>query len=89
MGTIPAALVPEIFEPLLSREKRNIDARGLGLGLFISREIVEAHGGTICVHSDPERGTTFTVALPRTDAHASGGPESIIIARADGGAGGR
>jgi PAS domain S-box-containing protein len=38
---------------------------GLGLGLYISREIVEAHGGTIRVDSQPGSGTTFTVDLPR------------------------
>jgi len=39
---------------------------GLGLGLFIVREIVEAHGGTIRVESAPGAGATFTVDLPRS-----------------------
>ena len=38
---------------------------GLGLGLYISREIVAAHGGTIHLDSRPGSGTTFTVELPR------------------------
>ena len=38
---------------------------GLGLGLYIAREIVDAHGGRIEVESARERGTTFTVHLPR------------------------
>jgi PAS domain S-box-containing protein len=38
---------------------------GLGLGLYIARQIVEAHSGTICVESVPREGTTFTVELPR------------------------
>jgi signal transduction histidine kinase len=39
--------------------------RGLGLGLYIARQIVEAHGGRILVHSSPGSGSRFTVELPR------------------------
>jgi len=39
---------------------------GLGLGLYIAREIIEAHGGTIQLASEPGAGTSFTVELPRT-----------------------
>ncbi len=38
---------------------------GMGLGLFITRHIVEAHGGTISVSSAPGQGATFVIALPR------------------------
>jgi signal transduction histidine kinase len=37
---------------------------GLGLGLFISRKILEAHGGSICAESQLGQGTTFTIDLP-------------------------
>ncbi|GEN10359.1 Signal transduction histidine kinase [Myxococcus fulvus] len=40
-------------------------ADGLGLGLFIAREIVIAHGGTLSVESEPGQGATFHVTLPR------------------------
>jgi signal transduction histidine kinase len=40
---------------------------GLGLGLFISNEIVRAHGGGIVVDTDPETGTRFTITLPRNE----------------------
>jgi signal transduction histidine kinase len=42
---------------------------GTGLGLYIARAIVEAHGGSIAVHSEPGEGTSFCVDLP-TGAHA-------------------
>lgn len=38
---------------------------GLGVGLFVVREIVRAHGGSVTLDSAPGRGTTFTVSLPR------------------------
>ena len=38
---------------------------GLGLGLYITRQVVEAHGGTISVSSKPSEGAVFVVNLPR------------------------
>ena len=45
---------------------RSVD--GLGLGLFITQQLVEAHGGSISVHSEPGRGSVFSLDLP----HAGG-----------------
>jgi len=58
---IPAAALDRIFEPFRSESRT---AGHLGLGLYIAREIVRAHGGTIAACSGRE-GTVFSVALPR------------------------
>lgn len=56
---IPAAILERVFEPFYTTKKK-----GLGLGLFTSRSIIERHGGIIEVHSRPGQGTTFVVWLP-------------------------
>lgn len=64
IGISPEDL-PRIFERFYQVDKTRGPQRGTGLGLAITREIVEAHGGIIKVHSDGiNRGTTFTVWLP-------------------------
>jgi signal transduction histidine kinase/DNA-binding NarL/FixJ family response regulator len=67
---IPEALRSKLFDPFRRGERvsRETKTAGLGLGLYISRELVVAHGGDIAVHSDAERGTTFRVTLPLTSA---------------------
>jgi len=60
-----------IFDPLTRArpdEKNERGSRNLGLGLFIAREAVQAHGGTIQVSSSEEKGTTFTAQFPRSRA---------------------
>jgi signal transduction histidine kinase len=66
--TIPAEVIPTLFDPYRQgpQDGRRVGARGLGLGLFIARQIAEAHGGEISAESTPERGTTFRVRLPRS-----------------------
>ena len=62
---ISAEFLPTIFEAFRRRTGEN-PSQGLGLGLFIARQIVEAHGGSIRVDSlAPARTTTVTVRLPR------------------------
>jgi two-component system sensor histidine kinase VicK len=53
--------VPHLFDRFYRASDRS---PGLGLGLYISRILVEAHGGRIWVESQPGQGSTFTIALP-------------------------
>jgi len=62
---IPAELLRVIFDPFRRTTARGELAKGLGLGLFISQQIVLAHGGDIDVRSTEQEGTTFTVSLAR------------------------
>lgn len=63
---IPSELLPRIFEPL-QRGDTTFDpaSRSVGLGLYIVKKLVEAHGGSVQVVSSAPKGTTFTVRLPR------------------------
>jgi signal transduction histidine kinase len=72
-GTIPAELLPEVFEPMMGKLRDLRKSRGLGLGLYITKEIVRAHGGGISVSSENANGTTFTVTLPREPVGATHG----------------
>jgi signal transduction histidine kinase len=66
---IAPELLAVMFEPFCRGSAlRDSRARGLGLGLYIVREIVNAHGGAITVESTLERGTAFTIRLPRASA---------------------
>ena len=58
---LPAQLDGTMFTPFVTTK-----AQGLGIGLTITRTIVEAHGGTIDARDNPEGGATFTVTLPRS-----------------------
>jgi PAS domain S-box-containing protein len=63
-GSIPAEVLPRIFEPFRSGRHHGARGQGLGLGLFIARAIVIAHGGGIEVESE-NGATTFRMILPR------------------------
>jgi signal transduction histidine kinase len=64
---IPAERLPHIFDPFVrGREgSRSSPRSGLGLGLYITHEIVKAHGGTVQVRSTEAEGTCFWLNLPR------------------------
>lgn len=55
---------PGDLEQVFDRFHKGSTSRGSGLGLTISRDLVEAHGGTISVESEPDAGTRATVSLP-------------------------
>jgi two-component system, LuxR family, sensor kinase FixL len=60
---IDPAVLPTIFDSFVSTKQQ-----GMGVGLAISRTIIEAHGGRIGVESAPGRGTTFRLTLPLAEA---------------------
>ena len=69
---IPPGALASIFEPLIqgpgpgTPESDERSKTSLGLGLYIVREIVQGHDGTVTVQSAAETGTVFTIRLPRT-----------------------
>lgn len=66
-GALPSELLPVLFEPFRAgvRSASGSSPQGLGLGLYISRQIALAHGGELTVETSAEQGTTFVVRLPR------------------------
>jgi signal transduction histidine kinase len=62
---IPAEHLPRLFDPFFTAKEG-----GTGLGLALAKKIVDAHGGSIEVESEPARGATFLVTLPKRRASA-------------------
>jgi signal transduction histidine kinase len=69
---IPADELPRIFDRLFRGDTSRTE-RGLGLGLSLVKAVVEAHGGTVDVVSEPGRGSVFTVSLPTPPPSGSDG----------------
>ncbi|MBX5482938.1 MAG: GAF domain-containing sensor histidine kinase [Myxococcaceae bacterium] len=86
-AVIPESLRPALFEPFRRGPHHELERsqRGLGLGLFIVRQIAVSHGGTVEVTSSEQEGTRFTVALPRRDPLRASGPAGQAGMRPGGG----
>ena len=69
---IPQQFQPALFNPFRMGERLNRSPAGLGLGLYISNEVIQRHGGQIEVRSTAVEGTTFRVVLPREAVDNSG-----------------
>jgi signal transduction histidine kinase len=86
--TIDVDKVQTIFDPMVRiaansnvSEKDFAERTSLGIGLYIAREIVKAHGGDIMVSSNNSDGTTFSVIMPRLPAGFSGEDSSLASMR--------
>ena len=71
---IPKDAIGGIFEAMIRGETDDSASTNLGLGLYITKEIVSAHGGTIRVTSSERDGTTFIALFPR-------GADAVIVAQ--------
>jgi signal transduction histidine kinase len=60
---IPVGVMARMFEPYY-RPASSAPGGGLGLGLYICKQIADAHGGTLTVTSNDKDGTTFTACIP-------------------------
>ncbi|HEY1553305.1 MAG TPA: ATP-binding protein [Kofleriaceae bacterium] len=64
-GVVPPEILPGMFEPFRGTAYKRAHGQGLGLGLYLTQQIVLAHGGTIDVLSTEADGTTVRLCLPR------------------------
>ena len=76
---IPREHLARIFEPFV--RVPNAIGAGSGLGLTISRRIVEAHGGQLTVQSEPGRGSTFTFTVPTSEEALPHNEADVVLER--------
>lgn len=77
---IPESLQPHLFEPFRQgKESLSKSQRGSGLGLSISKKLVDALGGSIAIESAPNQGSHFTIALPKLSSPRSESPSNATI----------
>jgi two-component system, OmpR family, KDP operon response regulator KdpE len=75
---IPTDRIEQIFDPF-SRHDQDGGPDPLGLGMYISRELVNRHGGRIWAESLPGQGTRITVALPTVHGHSVAAPPPPVV----------
>lgn len=95
-SSIPADKIAIIFDPFvritgdvaaaLADEADHPERTSLGIGLFIAREIIQAHGGRIAVASTTAEGTTFTITMPRQPTSRAGDDPGHVSGARDSGA---
>jgi len=69
-GTIPPDILPHLFDPFRGGQRQSGRGEGLGLGLYIVSQIVQAHDGRVEVKTGEGGETAFHVQLPRADTSA-------------------
>lgn len=79
---MPGNVISNLFQKFYRSHRSRETVAGTGIGLYISKAIVESHGGTIGVRSEEGKGSTFTISLPTYQSVAeklqSGDNESIM-----------
>jgi two-component system sensor histidine kinase VicK len=61
---IPQQAIPHLFEKFYRVDDPQLRVGGTGIGLYLVRQVVDAHRGRISVESQPNRGTAFRITLP-------------------------
>jgi PAS domain S-box-containing protein len=80
---IPAGEISRIFDRFTrASNARKLRISGTGFGLYLTKQLVQLHGGTIAVESEEGRGSTFTIVLPRR-ADRRFAPRSVLLLDAD------
>lgn len=81
---IPKEYQKKIFDRFYQiKETESLKIVGSGIGLSLTKNIVELHHGEIKVNSSPKRGTTFTISLPKGDLHFSDEEKIIDFKNSD------
>lgn len=67
-GAIPQHQLPSLFNAFQASLESRTSKNGLGLGLYIVKKFVDAHGGQVTATSSPQAGTVFELSMPRAPA---------------------